>query len=1391
MKPLPTSQVTFSVVLLLLLAIILPHLDCLATVNHGSKASNRSVKKMILLDRTPVLPDRVRLLTQCADGSVNCTRTCPDSYTIDAQQQYCRPKRQDGICPPGYIQRSGAGGAGGCVLEEIQCPPGSTREGNRCIVRSYTCPSGYMQRGQSCVRDNICQPGYRWESGLCFPASARIFCPPGYTEQHPGGNCAPAACSDCCDCRDEMAATICPSGYTNQWGRCVRHQQASPDLRIHSVTYRLPVECAAGQTFNGGQCETMSTIGRPVCRAGHFYNGSCVEVAKCMRGTLNNVCSCELEQTVASTCAVGKMQDGQCLLARAHCRAPARLRNGVCVRETKSRVTCPDGGVPFQKEFCALEAPRCARGFTLDEHGLCRKATACTFDCGPYQRQNRWCGLPANCPEGYTLSDGGHCVRETVRPAFSCPEGTIERGERCISVTPICRSNFRYDPRVDLCTRCEERSLTCARGNFTGGQCTWNEPACPSGYEWKDSMCVRNDTRKYHCRKGYEHGEQCVHGELSCPIGYELQGESCIVREDIHCPEGSYPLDGRCTVAKECPDGFQSGSDACVRETRRLLNATQPSCPVGFVYDGDVCVRRSIGEAMISRQEALCPEGYERGRDGDCVRLVRTFPVCPPRTIYTDRTDRCYCEVDLMCPTGYERTGTDCTYRAAGYSSLVNFLNPCYGAFCGGGAYCITQCTFPPCPFEPCAADGPGLTATFGPRATRCLTPGATDEDCPPQTVIGLVCPPGYERVNSSCLAYYDKVCPDGYELDGGDECTRTMHLAPVCPSGYRIAPDTRSCIQASCPNGFKLTGIGTTCEKRELRSPKACPPGWDFFQGACYRRSLCRNGTIEGAYCVEREFTRPTCPEGYIQRGEDCAKEGSCPGSALIDGMCVQIADPAPCPDGTYRHGKHCVYPDAPECEDVQYVATECGSEVDSRGYCWRRSAPTCPQGYRMRDDRCIACQTEKPNCPSNMAIRQEMCTAERIICPEGHFLRNGHCVTLHVTRPRCPAGDYTLCNGFCIMSYAHECKGAEYELAMCSRGYMYKGKCVEHGRCADADHTLVNGECQIRSFTDSSCHGKGSRVGELCIGGTPQCPSNYALIGGRCYSSHTENAQCSAGGSACTDSFCQLEPPRCTSSGAIFDGRGCQQLVTSKPSCPTGTTPDRYEPKFCQLKSERAVYNCPAEYHYQNGVCLKKLYKTPSCPTDYKLRNGACVKRVCTKMSTGSSCAILPSSTAGSLSCAQCLNDTASPAGGAWTSDRESVDLCCMVYSPRICDDNGECHHEQERLCGSFCLTEDDRIYLTVSRTLQIGTRLYVAPSQRNGVNDFDEDEDDDLEDDDDHSLDCMQCELGPANCPTRCSTYDCEEEDGEGCNFKEASTFCAQYRDTKICEHLRRSF
>ncbi|XP_053672189.1 neurogenic locus notch homolog protein 1-like [Anopheles nili] len=1380
----PTS--TF--VLVVIISCTLVARDVLAT----TKKKDGSVKRMILLDRTPVLPDRVRLLAECADGDRNCTHTCPESYTLDARKQTCRPKRQDGRqCPPGYVLRAGAGGAGGCVLdqEDIQCPPGSTREGNRCVVRSFSCPSGYTRRGQNCLKEDICQPGYRWESGLCFPSSARRFCPAGFVEQR-GGNCAPAACSDCCDCRDEVAGAVCPAGYASQWGRCVKLLQASPDLRIQSVMYRLPVECPAGASFNEGQCEEWAAVGRPVCRAGHLYNGSCVEVAKCNRGTLNHVCSCELEQHVTGSCTVGKLNEGVCVLARVHCRAPFRLLGGVCVRESKIRPTCPDGGVPFQQGYCALEVPRCGRGFSLDSNGLCRKEAVCAFECGPYQQRNKWCGFPATCPEGYTLGESGHCVRETIRPAHTCPEGTVERGERgCVSLTPICRSNFRYDPAVDQCTRCEERPLECARGNLTGGQCVWSEPACPGEYSWKDSMCVWTGTRRaFQCRRGYEEGELCVHGELACPAGYELLGESCVTREDVQCPEGSYPLDGRCTIAKECPEHFQAGPQGtCLRENRRLDETMPPTCPGGFAYEGEVCVRRSVVEPLITRKEPRCPEGYDT-RDG-CVRTIRTFAVCPPRTIFTDRSDRCYCEVDLTCPTGYERAGSDCQFRAAGYTSLVNFLNPCYGAFCEAGAYCIAACSFPPCPFEPCSTTS--LGATFG-ATRRCLTPGAgPEDDCPPQAVIGLVCPPGYERVNSSCLAYYDKVCPEGYELDA-DECTRAVRLEPICPPGYR-ADGGSSCVQVSCPNGYKLMelgGSGEVCEKRELRSPKACPPGWDFFQGTCHRRASCRNGTIEGPYCVEREYARPTCPEGFQQREDDCATDGSCrgTGATLIDGTCIRIATPLPCPEGTYRQGKHCVYPDAPECDEVPFVATNCTSEVDSGGQCRHRTSPTCPKGYRRRDDRCIACQLEKLNCPPNMALREQTCVAERLTCPEGHFLRDGHCVMLHVVKPRCSSSEYTLCQGFCIVAYTHECKGIEYGLPTCGRGFQHRGRCVEPGRCTDAEHALINGECHVRVFSDPSCHGKGSRVGERCINGTPQCPPNYALVAGQCYSRHIENAHCPASGS-CADSFCQLEPPRCSAPAAMFDGTACRQLTTAKPVCPVGTSPDRLDASLCQLKSEKAVYNCPPEYHYQNGVCLKKLYKNASCPVGYNLRGGACVKRVCSRMSSGSVCVDASSvvTSSGAISCTQCLNDTTSSAGpwGASTAS-ESVDLCCSVYSPRICRGTGECYHEREHLCGSFCLTENDRIYLTVSRTMYVGTRLYVAPRQKSDDDDYYNGNGENDEDGAD-SEDCQQCVMGPVNCPKRCNTYECESDDGMECNYQDAATFCAQYKGVKLCTYL----
>ncbi|XP_050086542.1 zonadhesin-like [Anopheles aquasalis] len=1384
----------------------------------SSGTTKRALKKLILLDKNPVLPDRVRLLAECS--GTNCTRTCPENYAIDSEQRYCRRKRQD-ICPPGYIQRSGAGGGAGCIVQDIECPPGSTREGERCVVRSFSCPVGYAQRGSSCVRDNICQPGYRWENGLCFPPGARVFCPPGYTQQGRHGPCAPIVCSDCCDCQEEEAmATVCPTGYTHQWGRCVRLLQASPELRIESVTYKLPIECRSAEaTYSDGRCESWTLVGRPVCSEGHSYNGSCVEVAKCQRGTLNNVCSCEHEQHIPPSCTNGGKlhESGSCVISQVNCRPPFRLHNGVCVREVTIGSLCPaDTGVPpVSGGFCSVDEPRCPRGYALDKHtGLCRKASTCTRDCGSrYQQQDQqWCGIPASCPEGYALNEHGYCVKESIHKPYNCPEGTIERNDECLSVQPLCRSPLQYHANVDQCVRCDERSAYCPRGNLTtGGLCIWSESACPEGYSWKDSMCVAQDAAlTVRCKQGYAHDRLCIHGELNCPDEYELLDESCVVKNEIHCPEGSYPIEGLCVVERECPDQYHAGSEGCVREVRRPINVSQPNCPPGFSFgaEGEGCLRRTVIDATIKRQHRKeCPEGYERRMtDGWCVRAITSFPICPPQTIYTDRNDRCYCEVDLGCPTGYERTGADCTYRGVGFTGYLHFLIPCYGALCGA-QHCLSHCSSPPCPIEPCSGANHAPVRTPGSWANGCLGSGTGGENCPPQEVLGLVCPPGYERVNSTCVTYYDKVCPVGYNLTTNGECQREILLEPSCPPGYSHSSEPASghCEHASCPEGYKLTGIGKTCEKRELRSPKPCPPGHDYYRGVCYRRSHCRNGTVDGAFCVERAFANPICPQGFVLRENDCATEGTCPsGSTYIDGSCLRLAQPASCPEGTYRWGRLCVYPEAPECDRLPHVQTSCSSEVDQHGRCWHRVAPSCPQGYRLRDGRCVVCQTEQPNCQAPMAIRGENCVAERIVCPEGHFLRGNVCILLHIALPRCPSGEFGLCRGFCIAPHTPDCEAAiEYTLPTCNRGLLYQGRCVEHARC-DPESTLIDNECRLRTFTDTSCHGKGTKIGEQCVGGLPQCPASYALTNGRCYSCAIENAQCSSGGGGgtlCKDSFCHLEEARCSASGSFFfDGYGCRELTTTEATCPPGTSPDRHDRHFCQLQSEKASYICPPEYYYQQGVCLKKLYSQPSCPPgDYKLRHGVCLRRSCTRMSSGVTCASGTDTTA--ISCAQCMNSTIGGARGktatSLTNTNNALDLCCAVFSPRICQLGNRCYHERETVCGSFCLTEDDRIYLTVPDITWIGGQLYMAPRKMDGDEDGDEGDEDtegstpEPESSSAYVRDCIQCRLRLGRCPKVCDTYDCQTEGDGECNFKDARKFCWQHDSVNLCKRFKREY
>ncbi|MEZ4326324.1 MAG: hypothetical protein R3B40_13980 [Polyangiales bacterium] len=70
-------------------------------------------------------------------------------------------------CPEG----SRSSGDGACIVEEVVCPPGATRDGERCVVGQWVCADGSTpDREGRCVLAATCPDGFLLgDSGICEP----------------------------------------------------------------------------------------------------------------------------------------------------------------------------------------------------------------------------------------------------------------------------------------------------------------------------------------------------------------------------------------------------------------------------------------------------------------------------------------------------------------------------------------------------------------------------------------------------------------------------------------------------------------------------------------------------------------------------------------------------------------------------------------------------------------------------------------------------------------------------------------------------------------------------------------------------------------------------------------------------------------------------------------------------------------------------------------------------------------------------------------------------------------------------------------------------------------------------------------------------------------------
>jgi hypothetical protein len=91
----------------------------------------------------------------------------------------------EAICPEGSLPNDD----GVCVIQETECPDGSSFVGDQCIVDTVSCPPGSFEGdAQNCVREEtVCPPGSDFNAaGQCVVTETQ--CPPG-SQQNAVGQC--------------------------------------------------------------------------------------------------------------------------------------------------------------------------------------------------------------------------------------------------------------------------------------------------------------------------------------------------------------------------------------------------------------------------------------------------------------------------------------------------------------------------------------------------------------------------------------------------------------------------------------------------------------------------------------------------------------------------------------------------------------------------------------------------------------------------------------------------------------------------------------------------------------------------------------------------------------------------------------------------------------------------------------------------------------------------------------------------------------------------------------------------------------------------------------------------------------------------------------------------
>lgn len=422
----------------------------------------------------------------------------------------------------------------------------------------------------------------------------------------------------------------------------------------------------------------------------------------------------------------------------------------------------------------------------------------------------------------------------------------------------------------------------------------------------------------------------------------------------------------------------------------------------------------------------------------------------------------------------------------------------------------------------------------------------ARDFECPEKTAkVGNVCmaacPVGTTQLaDGRCRL--ELTCPAG-TTKADDRCVG----APICPSGSKLVGGECVIVDVACPAGSSKGANGGCAANFHCPAQTAlvgdncvasCPSGTvKRADGSCQIDMTCPAGTtMSGNTCLGT----PVCPFGWQLSGTSCVGSPICPpGSNLSSGQCV-IAGTT-CPAGSHMVGSQCVVSD---------VSCPAGSHLQAA--VWSQCPPCSPAPAPGGVPVVVQCHPCDP-----ALVKPAGCVADNWTCPAGTQKNGSSCVAA------CPAATTRAADGSCQPSMT------------CPAGTAL-ATVWPFGRPVACDPMLVNGK-------PVGCPGPSLK----CMG-TPICPPNSKLTGGRCVFT---NVECPSGSRLDADGDCLIANVECPA-GTMRVGSSCAA------PCPSGTT--TLPNGSCQLATV-----CAAGSTLVNGRCLGDLL----CQAPAQLTGGQCL--------------------------------------------------------------------------------------------------------------------------------------------------------------------------------------